>query len=98
MVSATDIITYIGVPLAVLGVMPIFYTLATSLYTRFKVQRTLHRSCIDAHVRTRLMTGAVDVDLPRYELKPLSRKCEEYWSNPDPKDMNDASWSCFRWS
>ena len=26
MVSATDIITYIGVPLAVLGVMPILYT------------------------------------------------------------------------
>lgn len=98
MVSATDIITYIGVPLAVLGVMPIFYTLATSLYTRSKMRHTLHRNCIDAHVRTKLMTGAVDVDLPRYELKPLSRKCEEYWLNPKQKTISDASWSCFQWS
>ena len=40
MASATDVITYIGIPLAVLGVLPIFYTFlsiraasATSSYT-----------------------------------------------------------------
>lgn len=98
MVSATDVITYIGVPLAVLGVLPIFYTLASSLYTRIKVQHALRRNGIDAHVRARLMTGAVEVDLPRYELKPLSRKCEQYWSNPEQKTLTDTSWSCFHWS
>jgi hypothetical protein len=34
MASATDVITYIGIPLAVLGVLPIFYTFFLSILTQ----------------------------------------------------------------
>ena len=64
MVSATDVITYIGVPLAVLGVTPIFHTFAVALYTRLKLQRLLRKNDIEPRIRARLMTGVVEVDLP----------------------------------
>jgi hypothetical protein len=38
MASATDVIAYIGIPLAVLGVLPIFYTFFLSILT----QRRIH--------------------------------------------------------
>lgn len=97
MVSATDIITYIGVPLAVLGVMPILYTFVLALYTRLKLQRILRRNQLEAQVRARLMTGVVEVDLPIYELEPRPRDDERYWSVLKPKPLGGASWSCFDW-
>jgi hypothetical protein len=44
MASAPDIITYIGVPLAVLGVLPIIYNTISTLATLAKVRRMLRRS------------------------------------------------------
>lgn len=44
MASATDIITYIGVPLAVLGVLPILYNAAQCLLIRYRLLRSLPAS------------------------------------------------------
>jgi hypothetical protein len=41
MASATDVITYIGVPLAVLGVAPIIYNTVSTVATVMKVKRML---------------------------------------------------------
>ena len=41
MASATDIITYIGIPLAVLGVLPIFYTFFLSILTQRRIRSLL---------------------------------------------------------
>ena len=41
MTSATDIITYIGIPLAVLGVLPIFYTFFLSILTQRRIRSLL---------------------------------------------------------
>ena len=41
MASATDIITYIGVPLAVLGVLPILYTFAIAIVTQRRIRSSL---------------------------------------------------------
>jgi hypothetical protein len=41
MTSATDVITYIGVPLAVLGVLPIFYTFFLSILTQRHIRSLL---------------------------------------------------------
>ena len=68
MASATDIITYIGVPLAVLGVTPIFYTFLSALYTRLKLDRILRKNGICCPIRAKLMTGVVEVDLPVFLL------------------------------
>ena len=99
MVSATDVITYVGVPLAVLGVMPILYTFATALYTRIKLKRILRRNNLEdmSQVRARLMTGVVEVDLPVLQLEPYPRTDERYWSVSKPKAIDGASWSCFDW-
>ena len=94
MVSATDVITYIGVPLAVLGVSPIFYTFTLALYTRLKVQRILRQSAIVPRLRARLMTGVVEVDLPVLHLFPLHRQEQQYWvRSASEKTVDGASWS-----
>jgi hypothetical protein len=41
MASATDVITYIGIPLAVLGVLPIFYTFFLSIFTQRRIRSLL---------------------------------------------------------
>ena len=47
MVSGPDVITYIGVPLAVLGVLPIIYNTITTLATLAKVRRILRHGKFD---------------------------------------------------
>ena len=94
MVSATDVITYIGVPLAVLGVSPIFYTFTLALYTRLKIQRILRQNGIVPRLRARLMTGVVEVDLPVLHLFPLPRQEQQYWvRSASDKTVDGASWS-----
>lgn len=58
----------IGVPLAVLGVTPIFYTFLSALYTRLKLDRILRKNGIPCPIRAKLMTGVVEVDLPVFRL------------------------------
>ena len=41
MASATDVITYIGIPPAVLGVLPIFYTFFLSILTQRRIRSLL---------------------------------------------------------
>ena len=57
-------ITYIGAPLVRVGVTPTFYTFASALYTKLKLDRTLRDNGLKGHIRGRLTTGVVDVDLP----------------------------------
>lgn len=95
MASATDIITYIGVPLAVLGVTPIFYTFLSALYTRLKLGRMLRKNGIECPIRARLMTGAVEVDLPVYHLDVLFRDEPSYWlPSTSVIRLDGASWTC----
>ena len=95
---ATDIITYVGIPLAVLGVMPILYTFITALYTKSYIRRVLHRNNIHTQIRARLMTGIVEVDLPIFQLEPLPREEPRYWTQPVlPLSVEGASWNHFNW-
>ncbi|RMZ83809.1 hypothetical protein DV738_g1026, partial [Chaetothyriales sp. CBS 135597] len=87
MVSATDIITYIGVPLAVLGVLPILYTFILSIFTRRRIRNLLilhghkplspRRSDDGFSIRSSPMTSLVEVELPRYTIAPLERNHDE---------------------
>lgn len=89
MASATDIITYVGVPLAVLGVLPIFYTFMLALLTKRRIYFSLVQHGHKPTSRTRTqdgftirgspMTNLIEVELPKYTIAPLERNDPEYW-------------------
>lgn len=76
MATATNIITYIGVPLVVLRVMPICYTFLSALYSKYRARRFFDLATLTS--RTRLMAGVVEVDLPQFHLTPLMREDSRY--------------------
>lgn len=100
MANASDIITYVGVPLAVIGVLPIFYTFLNSYLTIHNITRCLRRNWLDDGATTRgsLLSGVVEVTLPRVSITPLTREDPDYWApNPRPSLLRGATWTCFNW-
>jgi hypothetical protein len=89
MATATDIITYIGVPLAVLGVLPILYTFAIAILTQRRIRSSLiqhghkparsSRQADGFSIRSSPMSSLIEIELPRYALAPLERSHEDYW-------------------
>ncbi|CAD6579042.1 MAG: hypothetical protein ASARMPREDX12_009047 [Alectoria sarmentosa] len=101
MANATDIITYIGIPLAVLGVLPILYTAINSLITIRKIKQSLrHNGLFEATTRSSLMSGVVEVTLPRFSITPLDREENtEYWKpNGRPSTLKGGTWTIFNWN
>ncbi|KAI9775160.1 MAG: hypothetical protein M1839_001411 [Geoglossum umbratile] len=98
--SATDIITYIGVPLAVLGILPILYTCVKVLITLEKIKHELRRHGSTAAARSNLMSGIVEIELPRYSLQPLPREDPEYWEQNEVHAAamtKGGSWMVMNW-
>ncbi|KAI9850852.1 MAG: hypothetical protein M1838_004921 [Thelocarpon superellum] len=96
--SAPDIITYIGVPLAVLGVLPIIYTCIRALFTLSGIKRELRRNGLKATTRGSLMSGIVEIELPRYSITPLERHDPAYWELAEPPSLvRGGSWTKFHW-
>ena len=93
MANASDIITYIGVPLAVLGVLPILYTFVLSILTQRRIRSLLihhgHRPLSTSRpnegftLRSSPMASLVEVELPRYTIAPLERGEGDYWKVTD---------------
>jgi hypothetical protein len=100
--SATDIITYIGVPLAVLGVLPIIYTSFRALWTQRSIRSTLKRHGLleSALTRVSLIGGLVEVELPRCTVTALDREADaDYWKlNALHLPLKGGSWSLFHWN
>lgn len=100
--SATDIITYIGVPLAVLGVLPILYTSSRALWTQRSIRSTLKRHGLleSAFTRVSLIGGIVEVELPRCTVTPLDRESDaDYWKlNALHVPLKGGGWSLFHWN
>ncbi len=71
MVSAPDVITYIGVPLAVLGVLPIIYNTVITLVTLAKVRRMLRHGRLAGNARGDVVNHVIEVELPRYTMYVL---------------------------
>ncbi|TAQ90652.1 hypothetical protein B7494_g1024 [Chlorociboria aeruginascens] len=100
MVSGPDIITYIGVPLAVLGVLPIIYNTVSTLATLSKVRRILRRGRLAGVTRGDVINHVIEVELPRYTIAPLDRieQEKEYWRLHDhPSEIPGGSWTIFHW-
>jgi len=100
MVSGPDIITYIGVPLAVLGVAPIIYNTISTITTVMKVRRILRHGRLAGITRGDVINHVIEVELPRYTIAPLQRDqyCKEYWGLCDyPSKIPGGSWTVFNW-
>ncbi|KAL7782427.1 hypothetical protein V8C37DRAFT_397889 [Trichoderma ceciliae] len=98
--SATDIITYIGVPLAVLGVLPILYNTFATLASLSRIKRMLRRSRLTALTRSDVVNRVIEIDLPRYAVMPLDRfqNRSEYWTlSRHPSSIPGGSWTTFHW-
>lgn len=99
MVSAPDIITYIGVPLAVLGVLPIIYNTLATLATLQKVKRLLRHGRVTAITRGDVINHVIEVEIPRYTIAPLDRRvCKDYWRlSAFPSAIPGGAWTIFNW-
>ena len=97
--SAPDIITYIGVPLAVLGVTPIFWLAYRSIVKKLKLSRDLEKNSLgDTITRAELLSGVVEVTLYQYQLETLDRTEDGYWNhNLSRLPPEGASWTTFQW-
>ncbi|RFU78077.1 hypothetical protein TARUN_4138 [Trichoderma arundinaceum] len=98
--SPTDIITYIGVPLAVLGVLPILYNTFATLASLSRIKRMLRRSRLTALTRSDVVNRVIEIDLPRYAVMPLDRfqNRSEYWTlSRHPSSIPGGSWTTFNW-
>ena len=97
-VSAIDIITYIGIPLAVLGVLPTIYTCLKSFFTLREITKTLQRNGVTAVTRSALLTGIVEVEIPRRSIIPLERNDPKYFGlRALPSTLKGGSWTQFNW-
>lgn len=101
MANASDIITFIGVPLAVLGVLPIIYTALNSLLTVQNIKRKLKQNGLQPlAITSSLMSGIVEVTLPRFSITPLDRDEDpEYRQlNPNATKLRGGTWTIFNWN
>ncbi|CEN59839.1 hypothetical protein ASPCAL02280 [Aspergillus calidoustus] len=102
MVGAPDIITYVGVPLAVLGVLPIFYTCIRSILSLRSIRHVLKTNGLASTSITRgsLMSGIIEVEIPRRRITPLSRDSDPgYWTlNPHTISLPGGSWATLNWN
>ncbi|KAH8588156.1 hypothetical protein B0O99DRAFT_639887 [Bisporella sp. PMI_857] len=99
MISGPDIITYIGVPLAVLGVLPIIYNTIATLATLAKVRRALRHGRLAGITRGDVINHVIEVELPRYTIAPLHRyEHDDYWRLCSyPSQIPGGSWTLFNW-
>ncbi|KAK4229366.1 hypothetical protein QBC38DRAFT_115200 [Podospora fimiseda] len=98
--SPTDIITYIGVPLAVLGVLPILYNTAVTLAALSRIRRMLRHSKLTALTRSDVVNRIIEVELPRYAVRPMDRFTNraEYWTlSGHRSNIPGGSWTTFNW-
>jgi hypothetical protein len=98
---AADIISYIGIPLAVLGVLPTLYTCLTSFLTLRSIRRTLTKNDLlppSTKTRSSLLSGIIEIEMPRKQLIPFERVDPGYFAlNPRPSRLKGGSWTLFYW-
>lgn len=100
MSSPETIITYIGVPLAVLGVLPILYNTLATLAALSKIKRMLRHGRLTALTRSDVVNRVIEVELPRYAVQPWDRfnHRAEYWQiSRQPSSIPGGSWTTFNW-
>lgn len=97
-VTASDIITYVGVPLAVIGVLPTMYTFLNALLTLRHIRRRLAENNVVAITRSGLLSGIIEVETPRKSITPLDRTEETYFKLARRSStLKGGSYTLFNW-
>ncbi|KAF2836819.1 hypothetical protein M501DRAFT_233033 [Patellaria atrata CBS 101060] len=97
-VSASDIITYGGVPLAVLGVLPTIFTSIRSMKMVRTVRKTLERNGVAALTRSSLLSGILEIEMPRKSIHPLERSDPAYFElSKTASELKGGSYTIFNW-
>ena len=92
--QAVDIITYIGIPLAVLGVLPTLYTCLKSLVTLRDIRKLLTQNNVTAITRSSLLSGIIELEVPRRSLCPLDRDDPDYFKlGTSASKLRGGSWT-----
>lgn len=97
--KAADVITYVGVPLAVLGLVPILYNSLATLITLYKIKRKLRLNSVAATAtRSDIVNRVIEVELPRYAVAPKNRLApgSRQFSARRSK-LDGGSWTIFEW-
>lgn len=98
LVSPVDIITYIGVPLAVLGVSPILYNFVVAFVVKWGLKRQVAAAGLknDVKARTRLMNSVVELELPIYRVSLIEKSQRAVTTDISrlrkPKIIHGGSW------
>lgn len=95
MPSAPDIITYVGVPLAVIGVLPILWVVLRSLSNYKRIKRSYASNGVAALVRWSLLSEQVEVEIGRHRLRPRTPKVLEM--KEKQSTLKGGSWTHITW-
>ena len=97
--SASNIITYIGVPLAVAGILPILYNFLATVATVHKVKGILQRSRLSASaIRSNIFNRVIELELPRYKLATFDREEPQYWEpQRQLSTITGGTWTALKW-
>ncbi|KAK1476159.1 hypothetical protein CCUS01_05263 [Colletotrichum cuscutae] len=87
--SASDLITYIGVPLTVIGLLPIIYNVVATLIHLHKIKRVLRRNGISPPLRSDIFNRIVEVEFPRYRIQSPQRQPSDDTTEHQPIVSND---------
>ncbi|KAI1376216.1 hypothetical protein F4677DRAFT_419238 [Hypoxylon crocopeplum] len=99
--SAADIITYIGVPLAVIGVLPILYNVVRAYIVYFEVKsrlKVMRNRDGEIGLVKNYFDGDVEVKLPKFRVASLDREDSKYWMISDGEMLPGGSWELFSWN
>lgn len=94
-----DIITYVGVPLTVLGLVPIIYNFLSTLLTLFKIKRKLRLNNVEFKTtRSDIVNRVIEVEFPRYAVTPKSRLAPVSTQlSAQRSKLDGGSWTTFEW-
>ncbi|KAK6431099.1 hypothetical protein LTR95_012740 [Oleoguttula sp. CCFEE 5521] len=97
--TAANIITYVGVPLAVAGVLPILYNTIATLVLLRKVKKALVESKAETlAIRSDVVNRIIEVELPRYRITALDRENDHYWRPQlTTKAVAGGTWTLLDW-
>lgn len=98
---APNIITYVGVPLAVLGVLPILYNVVRTTSVYFAIRQRLIGATErnqDIELTNDYFGGEVEVRLSAFRVAPVSRNDPMYWKISFEKNLPGGSWEMFNWN
>ena len=78
---------------------PIIYTCARVLITIRSIRSALRDNALDAVIRGSIVSGVVEVELPRCSITPLTRDEAGYWEvNSFPSSLKGGSWTILYWN